>query len=296
MPIEFRCTSCGKLLRTPDDSAGKDAQCPSCGTVVPVPLTSQPDAGGAPFGEPFGQPAADSGNPYQAPAFTVQPAAYQSIPGIRSGPPWERDGASFKSFFETVKLGFSFNLFPDMRREGGLGAPIWFGIAGGMIGVLASMAYQMVLSGAQIAMLGGEAGGGEIAGALGGLGIGLICVIILAPLGLVLGMFLTAGIYHLMLMMLKGAHFPFETTFRVVAYSSGVCSLLLVIPFCGQYVQGILQIVMVILGLANAQEISGGKATAAVLIPVAVCCVVGVGIVVAVIAAVAASAGQAGAF
>ena len=37
MPIEFRCTQCGKLLRTNDDSAGKQAKCPQCGLVLPVP-------------------------------------------------------------------------------------------------------------------------------------------------------------------------------------------------------------------------------------------------------------------
>ncbi len=30
MPIEFRCLQCGKLLRTGDDTAGKQAKCPEC--------------------------------------------------------------------------------------------------------------------------------------------------------------------------------------------------------------------------------------------------------------------------
>lgn len=37
MPIEFRCTGCQKLLRTKDDSAGKQARCPECGTLLAVP-------------------------------------------------------------------------------------------------------------------------------------------------------------------------------------------------------------------------------------------------------------------
>jgi len=37
MPIEFRCTECGRLLRTPDDTAGKQAQCPACGTLSTIP-------------------------------------------------------------------------------------------------------------------------------------------------------------------------------------------------------------------------------------------------------------------
>lgn len=37
MPVEFRCPSCSKLLRTPDESAGKKAKCPQCGAIVDVP-------------------------------------------------------------------------------------------------------------------------------------------------------------------------------------------------------------------------------------------------------------------
>jgi hypothetical protein len=37
MAIEFRCPQCGKLLRTGDDTAGRQAQCPSCGVICTVP-------------------------------------------------------------------------------------------------------------------------------------------------------------------------------------------------------------------------------------------------------------------
>ena len=84
MPIEFRCTQCQRLLRTGDDAAGKQARCPECGAIVPVPSPgpSAPHAGGpsgpggppgaapggpfAPGGPPPGYPA-DSVNPYQSP-------------------------------------------------------------------------------------------------------------------------------------------------------------------------------------------------------------------------------------
>ncbi len=47
MPIEFRCSRCGKLLRTGDGTAGRQAQCPECGTIGTVPgaaETGQPEA------------------------------------------------------------------------------------------------------------------------------------------------------------------------------------------------------------------------------------------------------------
>jgi len=41
MAIEFRCRQCGRLLRTPDNSVGKPAQCPECGGLTTVPRTSE---------------------------------------------------------------------------------------------------------------------------------------------------------------------------------------------------------------------------------------------------------------
>ncbi len=43
MAIEFRCANCGKLLRTGDDTAGRQAKCPSCGatTAIPTPAAGE---------------------------------------------------------------------------------------------------------------------------------------------------------------------------------------------------------------------------------------------------------------
>ncbi len=83
MVIEFRCTKCGSLLRTPDETAGKMAKCPTCENVLPIPQTST--AGGPPpvqppGGNPFAAPAAPnfppaSDNPYQSPAAAPPGAA-----------------------------------------------------------------------------------------------------------------------------------------------------------------------------------------------------------------------------
>lgn len=40
MAIEFRCTQCNNLLRTGDDTAGKQAQCPQCGAIGTVPSSA----------------------------------------------------------------------------------------------------------------------------------------------------------------------------------------------------------------------------------------------------------------
>lgn len=62
MPIEFRCSGCQKLLRTPDESAGKKARCPDCGSIVDVPATggnaeaAPVPTSGSVFENPFADP------------------------------------------------------------------------------------------------------------------------------------------------------------------------------------------------------------------------------------------------
>jgi uncharacterized membrane protein/phage FluMu protein Com len=48
MAIEFRCTQCGRLLRTGDDTAGRQAKCPQCGAVMAIPAASTAVPGDAP--------------------------------------------------------------------------------------------------------------------------------------------------------------------------------------------------------------------------------------------------------
>ncbi len=60
MAIEFNCRSCGKLLRTTDDNAGRRARCPDCGEPFVVPAAPpEPETYGIEFesNEPFSTPA-----------------------------------------------------------------------------------------------------------------------------------------------------------------------------------------------------------------------------------------------
>ena len=82
MPIDFRCTQCGRLLRTGDETAGKQAKCPECGRVMPIPAVSGSSAGGAPSGAagPLPSAPADSGYPFP-PLGPLAPAGLARPPG-----------------------------------------------------------------------------------------------------------------------------------------------------------------------------------------------------------------------
>ena len=327
MPIQFNCVQCNNLLRVADETAGQQAKCPQCGMVMLIP-DAPPSASAPPPATP-GPPTGDGGvpglgaappsrpdsgfsvppneNPFASPGYAGD-AAYDSQQNVvadgRTGPAWERNGPSVSSFVETVKEIFSSptTAFRTMRREGGHGRPLLFGIIGITLSSVVSMLFQLVV---QFGMGGLAAGAGAGNAGFGGLnpflpaGMGVCMIIgtmIIVPLIAVIQLYISAGITHLMLMMLSAARQPYETTLRVVSYTSGTTSLIQMVPICGPYIQIVVHIVYEILGLMEAHEISGGKATAAVLLPFLICCV-GVGGLFAFIflGAVGAAGGRGGA-
>ena len=130
MPIEFRCGQCGKLLRTGDDTAGKQAKCPSCGSIQAIPMASQgaaPAPGAfpplpsglpdnpfaaqpsAPAMSPFGDvpPAIETMNPYQSPGHQVSQAPYPDGPTVGRYRPTQIDiGNVLSKSWEVFKANY----------------------------------------------------------------------------------------------------------------------------------------------------------------------------------------------
>jgi hypothetical protein len=210
-------------------------------------------------------------------------------PTSRPGPPWEQPGAFFNRYIETAKgaLLDTNNFFATMRRTGGIGAPLTYGMLGVVVGLLGSFLIQMAMPfGGAFPMGSGMRGAGA---GIGGLLLGLVVV----PCIALVGLFISSGIIHLVLSLLGGARQGFETTFRVIAYTHGSTGPLSIVPFCGGLIGSIWGIVIMIMGLAKAHETTTGKAAGAVLIPVAVCCVLAVVFFAAIMAFVAAAIGGA---
>lgn len=203
------------------------------------------------------------------PPAVIAPAA--DTPAARSGLPWEnRQGRPiFSAFIETLQMVLSRPTvaFTAMRREGGLTDPLLYVLIGGTFGLLIYFLYNFLFQ-----SLGVFVDRSNPMTHLGILGIWWIFLLILAPVFIVIGVFINAAIVHLCLMLVGGAKQSFETTFRVICFAAGSVGPLLVVPFCGGLIAGVWRIVLECIGLARAHETDTGRAVLAVLLPLVICC------------------------
>jgi hypothetical protein len=109
-----------------------------------------------------------------------------------------------------------------------------------------------------------------LAGIGGRQGIGgFIVSLILAPIGAVIGLFIAAGILHLLVMLIVGSgNSGFEATLRVGAYAS-VVNLVSWVPFIG-WIASLYGIYLGIVGIREVHSTTTGKAALVVLIPAVV--------------------------
>jgi hypothetical protein len=176
---------------------------------------------------------------------------------------------------ETTKqvLFGSAEFFRRMPTEAGIGAPLGYAMLVGYFGVVVVAIYQAVMRvalGSTLYELGRQGPLGRIAPFLEG-GVGLVSQIVLGPFFLLIGLFLGAGIYHLLLLLLGGAKRGFEATFRVVCYAQAA-DILCVVPFCGSVIGFFWGLAVLIIGLAEAHRIGRGTAALAVLLPILLLC------------------------
>ncbi|HKC13692.1 MAG TPA: YIP1 family protein [Vicinamibacteria bacterium] len=228
-----QCPYCAQPLPEPPDRS-----CPSCGRDLPAPMPP-PAAGGTPWER-------------RAQIGFVN-ALIDTTRGVLTGP---------TAFFRSMPV------------MGGIGAPLGYGVIVGYIGLVAQALYQAIFRSVLGSGLGSLAGRPEwerLATTLQS-GLGLVIQVILGPAILTVGLFLSAGIVHLMLMLLGGARRNFEATFRVACYAEAP-ALFALLPFCGGIVGVVYRLVLYIIGLAEAHQIGKGTSAAAVLLPILlVCC------------------------
>ena len=249
--------------------------CTSCGGDLQA-APPQPVAPVAPPPPPVLPAAAASAAP-GAPGAWSSAAPAGGPP--QDGPPWEdRERLGFGvAFVDTTKgvLAEPADFFRRMRPSGGLGAPLFYGVLVGYLGLVVTSLYQLVwhLVSAGPAVPAGDSPAERLAAALQGgtTPLQFALNLVLGPVLVAAGLFLGGGIYHVMLLVLGGARRDFEATLRVACYSSAT-QLFQIVPGCGGLVALVWGIVVAVVGLSEVHGISRGKAAAAVLLPLVLLC------------------------
>src|SRR6476646_3704668 len=219
-------------------------------------------------------PAAGAAVPPQPQATSFGSIPPLTAAGARSGLPWDdrQQKGFFTAFIETLQMVLTrpAEAFTVMKREGGFGEPLIYGVVGGSVGAIVAFLFSLLLH-----SFGVFAGQRNALGVMAGMGIGSIGFIVLIPLGIVIVLFIGAGIVHLCLMIVGGANQPFETTFRVLAFTQGSTGVLQLIPVCGGFIAAVWGIVVNCIGLARAHETDTGRAVLAIFLPLVLCCGLG---------------------
>ncbi len=264
------------------------ALCPICRNPLPdAPGPRCPSCGAELQPEPSGIEAA-------GPVASV--GAVAAVAGEAGrGIPWdERDRLGvLTALVETTRqvLGSPSSFFRAMPRSGGLGSPLLYALIVGWLGVVAASLYQALFRTIVGSSLSSFADRPELAAMLGWVEgwLGLVIQLVFGGIFVLIGVFIAAAVFHLVLLLLGGARRDFEATVRVVSFSQA-SSVLLLVPFCGQPIAFVWTLVLYVIGLAAAHEIGHGKAAAAVLLPLLLlccCCLAGLALVAMGIAGVA---------
>jgi hypothetical protein len=98
-----------------------------------------------------------------------------------------------------------------------------------------------------------------------------IAQLVTTPLIAFVGLYLTAAVFHVLLLVVRGAPRGFNSTLTVIGYASGIF-LIRAIPACGGLIAGIWFMVAVIHGLSESQRCGSAKSAFAVLMPLVLAC------------------------
>jgi hypothetical protein len=292
----------------PDASAGPGAPppgppapptAPAAGPEAPAPgghgAGDLPPPPGPPPGGYGGQPGGWAPPPPPPPGGWGPPPGPPGQPpgGWRPPPPGalpagpelpapfaERARLGFLSaFFETWKLVATQpqQFFRRVRADQS-GSAVLFGVVAFTFGYAVQGLYSLVAGAQMLGMMETITGSMPeeqrelFARTLAGMsGWGAALQILAAPvLGFVL-IYVAAAILHVVLLLLRATPRGFDATLTTVAYAEGL-ALLLAVPACGGLLYAVWNLVVLVVGLAEAQRCGTGKAAAAVFAPAILLC------------------------
>lgn len=184
--------------------------------------------------------------------------------------PWEEPGRpAIEGLVETARLFFvrPTEAFTRMPVTPELLRPVLYAVIFGWIGTAVSEMYGLLFRNMLWRFLPGFEDRGSFF-LQNFLGVGVIFV---APLLVLIGLFIGSAINHLFLLLVGGGSGGFVGTLRANCYA-GTVTILSVVPFVGGFVSGIWYLVLQVIGFAIVHRITHGKALIAVLLPTLLCC------------------------
>jgi len=187
-------------------------------------------------------------------------------------PSWESTTPepTLTRIFATIKesLGNPADTFSNLSKSPGILRPFLFFLFLASIANIVAVGYQLAFALADPAAFKEQAPAFPME-LLVPVFVGLMCVMpgIVAVIA-----FFSAGVYHLGLMLTGSAKEGFATTFRVACYVQGSTSVFMLIPFCGQWIQLVWNLIAMSIGLQKAHKIGLFPAIVAVVLPFILLC------------------------
>ena len=177
--------------------------------------------------------------------------------------PWEqRSSLGFVGAFTgtlILSLTKPKEFFKRVPKTGGFSTPIIYALISGMLGTWLNLAWQMLFM-----YLGIIEPNAQSQDSLMGINI---MITVLSPIIIPLGLLVGTGIIQLALMVLGVQKINYETTFRVICYSSGAAVLGL-FPVIGSMIGAFITISLEAMGLREVYDISRRRVFAAVIFPI----------------------------
>lgn len=211
----------------------------------------------------------------EAPVLPTENAVEAELapPPVAPEPAWENcpPAKFWPSMVNSVTqiLSAPSRTFANMPTEGGLLKPLKFYVLIYTLTSWVSMAYQLALTMVNPALTMGE-NAGKIPQTTFLAVFAFIFLIM--PVLCLIGAFFSAGLFHVIILLLGGSDKKFETTFRVVCYGGGAVSVFQLLPICGSYILMIYSLVVLVIGFREAHKMTTMTSVFSVLVPVLFCC------------------------
>ena len=196
-------------------------------------------------------------------------AADGATPPAVAEPAWERraEVGFFKAIFETIKsvLFHPATTFSKVNPVGGISAPLGYYVLMNAVMLAVALSYQLPQVLKNPGLLAPQLADVSPRFIIAAFGI----IVLIAPLFIAIGSFITASLVHLSLKILGAAHQPWKATFRTFCYALGSASIFQIVPFIGGLLTFFYGITVCFIGLKKVHDCSLMRTVFSILLTVA---------------------------